>query len=30
MIESRLEVVTVASGAREVVHGAREHFEAPN
>ena len=30
MIESRLEVMSVASGAREVVHGARAHFEAPN
>jgi Tol biopolymer transport system component len=30
MIESRLEVMSVASGAREVVHSAREHFEAPN
>jgi Tol biopolymer transport system component len=30
MIESRLEVMTVATGAREVVYSAREHFEAPN
>jgi Tol biopolymer transport system component len=30
MIESRLEVLTVATGAREVVHSAPAHFEAPN
>jgi TolB protein len=30
MIESRLEVLTVATGEREVVHSARAHFEAPN
>jgi TolB protein len=30
MIESRLELMTIASGARELVHAAREHFEAPN
>ncbi len=30
MLESRLEVMTVATGAREVVYAAREHFEAPN
>jgi len=29
-IESRLEVLTVATGAREVVYSARAHFEAPN
>ncbi len=28
--ESRLELMTVATGAREVVYAAREHFEAPN
>ena len=30
MMESRLEVLTVATGAREVVHSAPAHFEAPN
>jgi TolB protein len=30
MLESRLEVLTVATGEREVVHSARAHFEAPN
>ena len=30
MIESRLESLTIATGAREVVYSAREHFEAPN
>ncbi|HEX9190014.1 MAG TPA: transporter [Vicinamibacteria bacterium] len=30
MIESRLEVLTVATGEREVVWSARAHFEAPN
>jgi Tol biopolymer transport system component len=30
MLESRLEVLTVATGEREVVHAARAHFEAPN
>ena len=30
MIESRLEVLTVATGTREVVHSAPVHFEAPN
>jgi len=29
MIESRLEILTVETGAREVVHSARQHFEAP-
>jgi Tol biopolymer transport system component len=29
-IESSLEVLTVATGAREVVYSARAHFEAPN
>jgi len=29
-IESRLEVLTVATGAREVVYSAAAHFEAPN
>jgi TolB protein len=30
MIESRLEVMTVATTEREVVYSARAHFEAPN
>jgi Tol biopolymer transport system component len=30
MLESRLEVLTVATGEREVVHAAKAHFEAPN
>jgi TolB protein len=30
VIESRLEILTVATGEREVVHSARAHFEAPN
>ena len=30
MIESRLEILTVKTGAREVVYSARQHFEAPN
>jgi Tol biopolymer transport system component len=30
MIESRLEVLTVATGDREVVWSAKAHFEAPN
>jgi Tol biopolymer transport system component len=30
VIESRLEILTVATGKREVVYSAREHFEAPN
>jgi Tol biopolymer transport system component len=30
MLESRLEVLTVATGEREVVHAAMAHFEAPN
>jgi Tol biopolymer transport system component len=30
MIESRLEVLTVETGQREVVYSARAHFEAPN
>ena len=30
MVESRLEVMSLASGAREVVYAAQEHFEAPN
>jgi Tol biopolymer transport system component len=30
MIESRLEVLTLATGEREVVHTARARFEAPN
>jgi len=30
MIESRLEVLSVPTGEREVVHSARAHFEAPN
>ena len=29
-LESRLEVMTLATGAREVVYSARAHFEAPN
>ena len=29
-IESRLEILTVATGEREVVYTARDHFEAPN
>jgi len=29
-LESRLEILTVATGQREVVHSARAHFEAPN
>jgi Tol biopolymer transport system component len=29
-IESRLEVLTVATGAREVIYAAGAHFEAPN
>jgi len=30
MLESRLEVLTVATGEREVVWSAKAHFEAPN
>jgi Tol biopolymer transport system component len=30
MLESRLEVLTIATGEREVVYSARVHFEAPN
>ena len=30
LVESRLEVLTVATGEREIVHSARAHFEAPN
>jgi len=30
MVESRLEVLTVATGEREVVYSAKAHFEAPN
>lgn len=30
MVESRLELLTLRSGAREVVYSARAHFEAPN
>jgi TolB protein len=30
MVESRLEVLTVATGEREVVHAANAHFEAPD
>jgi Tol biopolymer transport system component len=30
MVESRLEVLTVATGEREVVWSAKAHFEAPN
>ena len=30
MIESRLEILTLATGGREVVHTARARFEAPN
>jgi Tol biopolymer transport system component len=30
MVESRLEILTVATGARETVYSAPEHFEAPN
>ncbi len=30
VVESRLEVVSIETGAREVVHTSREHFEAPN
>jgi Tol biopolymer transport system component len=30
VIESRLEILTLATGEREVVHSARAHFEAPN
>ena len=30
MLESRLEVLTVATGEREVVYSAQAHFEAPN
>ena len=30
VIESRLEIVTVATGRRRVVYQAQEHFEAPN
>ena len=29
-IESRLEILTVATGEREIVHSARARFEAPN
>ena len=29
-VESRLEILTVATGQREVVYSARAHFEAPN
>lgn len=30
MIESRLEILTVEAGARELVFSAWRHFEAPN
>lgn len=30
VIESRLEILTLATGERETVYAAREHFEAPN
>ncbi len=30
VLESRLEVISIASGEREAVYTAREHFEAPN